>query len=171
MAKASIVKWSRIWICIDKSPFSGLAILFENALKTEFIERFGCARNGTSSSGNQNLTPPYNIYFCHITNVKWSQICTWTVRKCFFCGYLIFSPISNWNLYCNRKFLHSPEKNRAREKTKTVLKSHWHGEQLGNMAITWSWLLYFKNHPTAVTPPPSTLIQFWGPPPLSTKSG
>ena len=92
-------------------------------------------------------------------------------QKVLFCGYFIFSPISNWNLYCNPKILHSPEKNRAREKTKTVLKSHWHGEQLGNMAITWSWLLYFKNHPTAVTPPPSTLIQFWGPPPLSTKSG
>ena len=39
--------------------------------------------------------------------------------------------------------------NRAREKTKTVLKSHWHGEQLGNMAINWSWLIHFKNHPNA----------------------
>ena len=133
MAKASIVKWSRIWICIDKSPFSGLAILFENALKTEFIERFGCARNGTSSSGNQNLTPPYNIYFCHITIVKWSQICTWTVRKCFFVDILFLAPFPIEISIVTQKFYTHRKKIGLERKQKLF----WNHTGMENNLGTW----------------------------------
>ena len=37
----------------EKSPISGLVHSCENALKTEIIENFGYARNGTSNSVNQ----------------------------------------------------------------------------------------------------------------------
>ena len=69
------------------------------------------------------------------------------LRKCFFQHILFLAPfpieisIATQNFYTHRK-------NRAREETKTVLKSQWHGEQLGNMAITLGSPLDFKNHRT-----------------------
>ena len=67
---------------------------FLNALKTKFIEKFGYARNETSSSENLNLRILYNRYFCHITIVKWSQICTRTTRKSFFEDIKFLAPFS-----------------------------------------------------------------------------
>ena len=73
---------SQMLIFMDKSPLCGLVYLFEYVLKTEIIEHFGYARNGTSGSGTQGLRQLYNRYFYHITIMKWFQICTTTIRKC-----------------------------------------------------------------------------------------
>jgi hypothetical protein len=90
VAKVYIVKLSQILICTARSTVSGF--YFENALKTLIIEHFGYARNGTSCSGTKNLRLLNNIYFYHITIIKWSQICTRTIRKFFFGNILFLAP-------------------------------------------------------------------------------
>ena len=49
-----------------------------------FFDNSRYARNRTSSSGNQNLRPLYNIYFFCIDVNKWSQISTRTIKTSFF---------------------------------------------------------------------------------------
>ena len=57
----------------------------------------GYARKTTSGCPSSILRPLYNIYFCHITIEKWSQICTRTIRIVFFQRYSFFGFLS----YCN----------------------------------------------------------------------
>ena len=94
MAQVSIVKWSQNWICVVRSPYFGLTPDFKIALKTAIFKIIGYARNGTSVHKNLFLRPLYNIYFCHITIIKWSQIPKKSIRKCFFRGIFILGPFS-----------------------------------------------------------------------------
>ena len=83
MAKVSIVKWSQKWIFVARTPFFSLTPDLKIALKTAIFKYFWYARNDTSGNKNLNLRPLYDRYFCHITIIKWSQICTRIIRKYF----------------------------------------------------------------------------------------
>ena len=56
------------------------------------FNKFGHARYGTSGHKNPILKPIYNIYFCHITNIKWS-------RKCFFWIFFHYLGLFLYNPY------------------------------------------------------------------------
>ena len=56
---------------------------FWKCIKNTNYWKFWVCQNGTFCSGNQNLRPLYNRYFCHTTIIKWSQIFTRTIRNCF----------------------------------------------------------------------------------------
>ena len=94
MAKVSIVKWSRKWFFVDRTPFFGPTPDFEIALKTAIFKIFGYARNGTSVNKNHVLRSLYYRYFCHITIMKWSRINKKSINKCIFFYILILGPFA-----------------------------------------------------------------------------
>ena len=53
------------------------------ACKAGYSNIFGYAKNTTSGGPSSILRPLYNIYFCHVTIEKRSQICTRTIRIVF----------------------------------------------------------------------------------------
>ena len=62
----------------------GIPKYLKNACKTCYLNIFGYAKNTTSDCPTLILRPHYNRYLCHITNQKWSLICTRTNRNDFF---------------------------------------------------------------------------------------
>ena len=48
------------------------------------LQKIWYARNNTSGKQILIMKPLYNIYFCHITIIKWFQNCTRIIMKCFF---------------------------------------------------------------------------------------
>ena len=98
-----------MWIFVDGNPFFGLIYNFKITLKTAIFQKCGYARNDTFGHGNLNLRPLYNRYFCHITTLKWSQICQNFIKKCFLGDILFFGkfsiqfPIIAVKLYQHRK--------------------------------------------------------------------
>ena len=62
----------------------GIPKYLKNACKTCYLNIFGYAKNTTSDCPTLILRPHYNRYLCHITNEKWSLICTRTNRNDFF---------------------------------------------------------------------------------------
>ena len=109
MAKVSIVKWSQNVNFFDGSAISGTPKYFENFRFQCNIKIWGWAKKGISVHKNHVLRPLYNIYFCHITIVKWSRINKKTIRKCIFGDIFILGlfpikfPIVTLKTYHHRK--------------------------------------------------------------------
>ena len=88
--KVSVIKWSQNCTRTIRSGVVGIPKYLKNACKAYYFNIFGYAKNTTSDGSSSILRPLYNIYFCHITIEKWSQIWTRTIRNGFFQGYSAF---------------------------------------------------------------------------------
>ena len=65
---------------VAKNPISGLEFFLMHANQV-FWTFFDYAKNRTSSIKNLILRTLYNMYFCHVTILEWSQNFTRTIRK------------------------------------------------------------------------------------------
>ena len=84
MLKVPVVKWSRKWIFVARSVFSGIPMFLGNCHFQCKFEIIGQAKKGLSVQKSPILRPLYNRYFCQITIIKWSRIHQNSTRKCFF---------------------------------------------------------------------------------------
>ena len=90
-------------------PFLAYPIFLEKCSFQCNFKIIGQAKKGVSIPKSPILRPFYNRYFCHITIIKWCQICTRTIRKCFFENILFLAPfpieipIVTQNFYTHRK--------------------------------------------------------------------
>ena len=81
VAKVYIVKWSQIQICVAGSVISGISTFLGFQYYFKII---GQAKKGVSVHNNPILRPLYDRYFCHISIIKWFQICQNSIKKNFF---------------------------------------------------------------------------------------
>ena len=84
MLKVNIVKWSQKQIFVAGSVFSGIPKFLGNCHFQCKLKIIGQAKKRVSVHVYLILRPPYNLYFCHITIIKWSRISQNSIRKCFF---------------------------------------------------------------------------------------
>ena len=116
VAKASIVNWFQNWIFVARSAISGIP-KFVEIFFWHIFKNLRYPRKGVSVHKNKILRPLNNRYFCHITNIKWSQILKSSIRKCvllidiqFLDPLDIKFPFTMFKTYHHRKYKGQREK-------------------------------------------------------------